>query len=142
MTRADERRLWAGLDQSGGPDSCWPWTGPAGIEWFRPQRAAWLVAHGPTPKTQLVAATCGTANCCNPAHLKLTTQAHLKKPPHKIVLTKEIAAEIRKAHAKGGVLQRELAERFNVSQANISFIVRGLTWRPEGHRPKKRRVPS
>ena len=76
------------VDQSGGPDACWPWT--AGreklygrVKWrgrmWLAHRVAWILAHGPIPLGEghhgtCVLHRCDTPLCCNPAHLFLGTQ--------------------------------------------------------------------
>ena len=78
--------FWALVDQSDGPDACWPWTGTkgplqAGQRYGRvkarglfgpsPQRAHrvafWLV-HGRWPEPECMH-SCDNYPCCNPAHL-------------------------------------------------------------------------
>lgn len=86
------------VDDSGGPDACWPWAGYANKgdgygRYRRPgeknqtvaHRVAYEVAHGTLPEGLLVDHTChdpqtcvGGANCphrkcCNPAHLAAVT---------------------------------------------------------------------
>jgi hypothetical protein len=83
--------FWAKVDDSAGPDACWPWTGAL----FRPgprgygmnygrikrnrrtlhaHRVAWELAHGPTGEL-FVLHKCDNPPCCNPAHLFLGTAA-------------------------------------------------------------------
>lgn len=44
-------------------------------------------------------------------------------------LTIEDVREIRRLHATGDLFQREIAEKFGVTQTNVGMIVRGITWR-------------
>jgi len=44
-------------------------------------------------------------------------------------LTDETVSEIRRLYAGGGILQRELAARFGVSQPMVGYIVRRTWWR-------------
>jgi len=90
--------------------------------------------------------TCGNHLCVNPEHLELITRKRLtKRVASKInrsisvlrmakissvarqhsKINKQIAEEIRQAEGT----QREIARRFGVSQATVSVIKRGLTWR-------------
>lgn len=78
--------FWARVDQSGGPDACWPWTGGRnehgyGHVSFRPiktklaHRVAWILTHGEIPAGLNVCHHCDNPPCCNPAHLFLGTHA-------------------------------------------------------------------
>lgn len=73
-------KFWSKVDQSGGPDACWPW-----IKCYKgvrshskilgkgmtSSRVAWILHHKRFPKN-FVLHCCPTGsneNCCNPAHL-------------------------------------------------------------------------
>lgn len=71
-------RFWSRVDDSGGPDSCWPWqlsrfpTGYGhailhGREYAH--RIAYELATGNDPRGLDVCHTCDNPPCCNPAHL-------------------------------------------------------------------------
>lgn len=81
--------FWGKVDQSGGPDACWPWLGGRmgatgdregyGSVQVEPQksrgahRVAWAIDHNcdlPSPHDD-VCHTCDNPPCCNPAHLWL-----------------------------------------------------------------------
>jgi hypothetical protein len=88
-------RFWERIDASGGPDACWPWTGPThrgygvangpGRRTLRAHRYAYRLAVGPIPEGAQIDHTChnGTGclggpscphrRCCNPRHLEPTT---------------------------------------------------------------------
>lgn len=84
-----EAAFWSRVDSSGGPDACWPWTGPIPIRYGRPSypmtslhgehftvsRAAMTLAHGRVPDGMFVCHTCDNPPCCNPAHLWIGTPA-------------------------------------------------------------------
>lgn len=73
-------RFWARVDQSGGPDACWPWMagkieGYGQVRWNgrgeRAHRVAWALAKGPIPPGRWVVHDCDNPPCCNWRHLVL-----------------------------------------------------------------------
>lgn len=75
-------RFWRKVDQSGGPDACWPWMGarkPKGYGNFctvrtppktvLAHRYAYEQTHGPIPEGLVLRHRCDNPPCCNPAHL-------------------------------------------------------------------------
>jgi len=90
-------RLWEKVDSSGGPDSCWLWTGAKTMrrpEWpedhrygvisegpkgasrtYRVHRVAWESVNGPIPEGLTIDHLCRVKLCCNPAHLEPVTFA-------------------------------------------------------------------
>ena len=88
------RRFWSKIDNTGGPDACWPWLAAIGHSgagqltvgryMLSAHRVAWELTHGPIPAGQVVIHACGKAWCCNPAHLKIgpLSDAHVgrRKP--------------------------------------------------------------
>lgn len=82
-------RFWAKVDQSGGPDTCWPWTGArvaagygaffidrGGPRWVHEgaHRYAYGVSVGPIPEGLVIDHLCRNPPCCNPSHLEPVTQ--------------------------------------------------------------------
>ncbi len=83
--------FWERVDQTGGPDACWPWTGyihPNGYGWVTWQsrregthRVAWALAaddeipRGKAKDALYVIHSCDNPPCCNPKHLRRGTQA-------------------------------------------------------------------
>lgn len=77
-TRTLAERFWPKVDQSGGPDACWPWVGARDPNGYGrvyidgngrlAHRVAFLLAHGRWPANGALHA-CDNPPCCNPAHL-------------------------------------------------------------------------
>jgi len=66
------------------PQECWLWQGSGhpygqvrvGGRMVGAHRVAWILAHGrPIPRGQVIAHSCDTPRCVNPAHLEATSQA-------------------------------------------------------------------
>jgi hypothetical protein len=106
-------------------------------------RAAWKIATGEdVPRSISVCHTCDNPLCVNPAHLFLGTQVDnnndriakgrnsrmpgQSNPAAK--LTPAQVVEIRNRYAAGGVTQWGLADEYGVKQAQISRIVRGVSY--------------
>jgi hypothetical protein len=133
-------------------DGCltWPFScfqnGRAQLEYGgKTQNAARVMctlAHGdpPSPKSH-AAHSCGNGHlgCVHPQHIEWKTarENEADKIKHGTTsrgerngyskLTDEAVAEIRRL--KGQETQRSLAKRFGVTQPNIGYIHRGVTWR-------------
>lgn len=145
------------VDRSGGPDACWPWTGPTDRKGYgrlsrgrrgegmaAAHRVAWELAHGPIPGGLCVCHRCDNPPCCNPAHLFLGTiadnnQDMTEKGRHGVSdvrgeahgnakLTTEKVREIRARWAAGGVSQRGLAADYGVSQREVWDVIHGIAW--------------
>lgn len=81
--RPVEGRFWPRLDQSGGPEACWPWTGSRTRTGYgkcsvdgrhvAAHRLAWQLTNGPIPDGLHVLHRCDNPPCCNPGHLFLGT---------------------------------------------------------------------
>ena len=107
---------------------------------LRAHRAAWELANGPIPDGLFVLHACDNPPCCNTAHLFLGTKADNNADMYSkgraalgsrnghAKLTESNVREIR-ALLASGLLQREIAERFGVTQTTISPLLRGVTWK-------------
>jgi hypothetical protein len=80
--------FWASVDQSGGPDACWPWLkgrtqdGYGSFRWTDTldgerlaHRIACLLTKGPIPDGMEACHSCDNPPCCNPVQLFLGTNA-------------------------------------------------------------------
>lgn len=132
-------RLWTGVPgRNGYGMSCFKGLGTAA------HRVAFLLAFGILPKDRVVMHDCDTPLCCNPAHLRLGTQAenmadmwrkgrgkiaHLRyvgESHPRAKVTDEQVRSIRREYAMRGVSQEALAARYGIGQSQVGRIVRGL----------------
>lgn len=152
-----EERLWSWIDRRG-PDECWPWlmkSRQSGYGFITPgksrtkllsHRAVWEVVHGPIPTGTgyhgtVVMHLCDNRLCCNPAHLKLGTQAdnvkdmrdkgrNIDLPPvrgtdhPRAKITPEIVRAIRDRSKSA----KELAALYGVGKATIDNVRLGRCW--------------
>jgi len=155
----DPERFWSLVDRSGGPESCWPWTGGLnefgyGLVYingktFTAHRHAWRLTHGEPPVDLCCCHACDRPICCNPTHLWLGTNEeniadrHAKGrslPPRNTgrargessgvaKLTESDVRAIRADFAAGAGGRRELARRFGVTPENIDAVVQRKTWK-------------
>lgn len=146
-------RLLAKVDQSAGPDACWPWTGmrdPKGygrgyaIDGSRGRtmaahRAIYAAVHGEISEGLYILHSCDNPPCCNPAHLRAGTpqenmddrhRSGLKKAngcwlPRAVPISDETLTAIRIAYRPRvkGHTIRAVAADFGLDQATIFNIV-------------------
>lgn len=153
-----EDRLWRQVDRRG-PDECWPWTASARItgygvlgrggrrkEKVLAHRAAWEVTHGPIPDNgehhgTVVMHICDNRLCCNPAHLKLGTQAdnvrdmdakgrrmvvtRTGEEHHMTKITEDDVRAIRASTERAGIL----AAHYGMDRHTITSIRKRKTWK-------------
>ena len=128
-------------------DSCWIWTGAKhqdgyGYLWFKghqvlTHRYSWFMKFGVMPEKQ-VNHNCDNRPCVNPDHLYEGTQTQNIKDMDARgrrgrttgmgKLDEVQIREIRKLISEG-MRQESIGARFEVTQAAISSIHRGKTWR-------------
>lgn len=142
--------FWSKVDQSGGPDHCWPWKascnqdGYGHVGWrgrlTRATHVMYELTHGELPKGLQVLHTCDNPVCVNPAHLFLGTPAINgadKKAKGRArgakgernshaKLTNAQREEVRRLYAADHLLTPELAEMFGISVSSICEIVRDI----------------
>lgn len=151
MMAGNERSdVFSYLDMTGGPDSCWSWSGSVGGRKSEPRpyfqaegkrylayRLVYELVHGVTlTKDQLVLHSCDNGSmpvgCCNPKHLSIgtvqqnsddMTERQRHGLPHHVVKA------IRKLLGDGRT-QEQVAELYGVSRETVSAIATG---RAHGH---------
>lgn len=151
--------FWSKVDQSGGPESCWPWIGARTAS--RPQRGylkrdgkniyahrmAFVLCNGPIPNGLCVCHSCDNPICCNPSHLWLGTQAEntrdrdvkgrcrARGPSGEASgmakLTAQMVLDIRLAYIPGQITLAQVGKRFGISESHVSRIVRNHYWKQE-----------
>ena len=150
--------FWARVDQSGGPDTCWPWTGrltPAGYgrvcvqQWKAAHRVAFELAFGSIPPSKpFVCHRCDNPPCCNPAHLFAGTPADnnadmmvkgrrdptLRSPRSRGVgrynakLTDDDVRDMRLRRERGETYQ-SIAERYGKNISAVWHIIKRNKWK-------------
>ena len=152
-----EERFWEKVDV-GEPNECWNWK--AVVNWngygsfglngkmVRAHRFSWWLHNGEIPKNMYVLHICiANRKCVNPRHLYLGTQqdnmndrdrqgrqSRLSGEAHgRAKLTDEQVIEIRYRWENEipRPTQQMLANAYETSQRNISFIVNNRRWRKE-----------
>jgi predicted XRE-type DNA-binding protein len=95
---------------------------------------AWIDAYGSVPQGKQINHACDRPDCINPEHLYAGTQSENLQDAasagtlNTVKLTEDDVREIRSWY-KIGMKQTTIAEVYGVTQANVSAIVTGKTWR-------------
>jgi HNH endonuclease len=146
------------VDYSGGPNSCWLWTGAVkqrtgyGSIWIngrelKVHRVAYFLEHGRIDDSLMVLHTCDVRLCVNPAHLyqgtardnsrDMSRRGRVRKmygeTNGKAKLTRRTVRAIKKmlaekASGRCHLRQYEIALHFGVSQATVSYLKNGGRW--------------
>lgn len=135
------------VDQSEGPDSCWPWLGgdngdgygrfKRDKKTYYSHRESYEIANGPIPDGLYVLHKCDNRPCCNPRHLFLGT--HLENIADAVAkgrnakgernghakFSDEIVAQVIAAYKPGLVTQQEVADRFGMNRRHVAALYRG-----------------
>ena len=147
--RAFEVRFWDKVVVHEG--KCWEWTACIVSGYGRikrkgkdvqAHRVSWEIHNGKIPKTKWVLHKCDNRQCCNPKHLFIGThQDNMDDMDRKgrrhsqvgvlnsnVKLTEADVVEIRDAKKKDAVTDQELGERYGVTRAAVSQLLRGERW--------------
>jgi len=141
-----EERFWARVYKT---NTCWEWLGQVsghakhgrfkiGQMEISTHRYSWIIHHG-NPGSMKVLHKCDVGWCVNPAHLYLGTDKDNRKdqserdrirylhgddnPASKI--TRKEADKIRQLY-NDGIRQKDLAQKYNIHQCQVSRIVNNL----------------
>lgn len=85
-------------------------------------------------KGKLIRHTCDNTKCINPAHLLSGSpkdnvmDKFFRERSNVAKLTPEQVRELRRLHATGKYLQRELGSMFNINYRTVSYIVKRKTY--------------
>lgn len=129
-----ESDFWLKVDQSGGPNACWPWLGKKSGRWQRGQcnyfgrtenasRVAWILHFKQQPVHQVLHC-CPDGeygNCCNPRHMYDGTS--LDNAIDRAKLTTVQVRVLRVLNSRFGYRGKLLAQLFDVSYAHVWRIL-------------------
>lgn len=128
------RKPWIVVD---GDSQCWMWAlarNPqgyglvGGVRWKGQHRFAhrlfYEMHRGEIPEGYVIDHLCKRPGCVNPDHLEAVPQAENVHRGRLTKLTQEIADEIKVANGT----QKEVAERFGISQPHVCAIKTGARW--------------
>lgn len=136
--------FWARVDDTDGPDGCWPWSGatngkgvgqlkyrPLGITRFPAHRVAWFILNGQLPPTRyVIRQTCANALCCNPDHLEAVPRRAIAARGERVPTHRLTAKAVRMARAQwaSGARIIDLAKIYSVSVNTMSDVCHCRLW--------------
>ena len=147
-----KERFWPKV-AIGKQDECWNWiaclsssgygfiSGEHSGPMVAAHRVAWELTNGPIPDGMHVLHHCDNPRCCNPAHLRIGTNADnvadkmarkrlnpVRGTRHKNSKLVDTDIPIIRALYGAGVSVPAIAKRFNVVDGTIHFILNGRNW--------------
>lgn len=152
-TPSEVNRFWDNVERNG---NCWEWKGAhskKGYGRFRrgnilysPHRAIVERYIGPIPDGLFSCHKCNNPRCVRPSHLYIGTRSeNMKdgiragtvkvptnggfKPGHNGKITPQQVREIRNQYSKGELTQRELGNRYGLTNWAVNKITQRKTWR-------------
>jgi len=140
--------FWSYVVFRGAPNGCWGWNGPVNSKGYgsvgdwKAHRLSYELHFGPIPPGRHVCHRCDNPPCCNPDHLFAgTPQDNVRDCANKgrlirangvrvntAKLTDDQVRAIREAYASGQT-QVAIASAFDMSQPQVSVIVRRTGWK-------------
>lgn len=96
---------------------------------WKAHRLAWILVRGPIAKGLVLDHLCGNRACCNPAHMRLCTQAENVRRRPGLKLSMLAAEDIRWAYEHGSKV-KDIAFAFGVSTQVVYAVINLQTWRP------------
>jgi DNA-binding transcriptional regulator YdaS (Cro superfamily) len=87
------------------------------------RKAVWRYFYGPIPEGADIVHRNGTRGDNRPGNLEASFSTY-RPPPNFRMSARQVEA-LRRAYHAGGVTQKQLAERYGISQSYVSAIVRG-----------------
>jgi len=136
-------------------NKCWGWTASLSThgygqlhikgKTYRAHRVSYEIFNGKIPKNTFICHKCNNPICCNPKHLyagnaftntqdKIAAGVLYSIPPrrgkdnNKTKLSEKKVSKIR-VQIRKGISQRELAEKYKVTQSCINAIKVGKSWK-------------
>jgi transposase len=137
FTEQDREWVNSFIDKGVGPKGCWIWRGyrmPNGYgavsvlgRSHTAHRVVFVMEGGHIPEGLQLDHLCQRRACVNPAHLEPVTNAENSRRRLFVKLDPDKVREIRALRA-GGMLQKDIAARFNMSEKQISRVIRHEVW--------------
>ena len=164
LSSAEADLFWARVDRTAPAPACWPWIGHRNADGYGKlkirgrtliaHRVAFALSRNVGVIDACVLHSCDNPACCNPAHLRMGTNAenqaekvakgrqakgdvhgarrHPNTRPRgsehgRARLTEDNVREIRRRHAAGKTIA-SLAARYGVATKTVWFIVHRKTW--------------
>ena len=104
----------------------------------------WEELHGKIPHGLILDHLCRNRACCNPDHLEAVPSRTNTRRGEKAKLTMEEVIQIRALWQGGGLLQRQIGEKFGISPSHVSALCGARFWNdgPSPYKPKTKRLSS